>query len=107
MHVGSHPTDHSTLDGDALPNLISQVKAAGYGLVTVRRGSRSAERQQATAAAAHEAVRWSAFLAEPASQSPPRSTVLSSELAAGTFGSRRSRGDGHPSHAGGRRVGRR
>lgn len=35
MHVGSHPTDHSTLDGDALPGIIDAVRAAGYGFVTV------------------------------------------------------------------------
>jgi peptidoglycan/xylan/chitin deacetylase (PgdA/CDA1 family) len=38
MHVGSHPTDHSTLDGDALKGVIEQVKAAGYGFVTIPQG---------------------------------------------------------------------
>jgi peptidoglycan/xylan/chitin deacetylase (PgdA/CDA1 family) len=35
MHVGSHPTDHSTLDADALPRLISELRARGYSFVTV------------------------------------------------------------------------
>ena len=35
MHVGSHPTDHSTLDADALPQLITLLQLAGYGFVTV------------------------------------------------------------------------
>jgi peptidoglycan/xylan/chitin deacetylase (PgdA/CDA1 family) len=35
MHVGSNPTDHSTLDADALPRVIGGVKAAGYSFVTV------------------------------------------------------------------------
>lgn len=38
MHVGSHPTDHSTLDGDALRTVIDDLKAAGYGFVTVPQG---------------------------------------------------------------------
>jgi peptidoglycan/xylan/chitin deacetylase (PgdA/CDA1 family) len=38
MHVGSHPTDHSTLDGDALRTVIDHLKAAGYGFVTVPQG---------------------------------------------------------------------
>lgn len=38
MHVGSHPTDHSTLDGDALPAVIARIKAAGYGFVTIPQG---------------------------------------------------------------------
>jgi peptidoglycan/xylan/chitin deacetylase (PgdA/CDA1 family) len=38
MHVGSHPTDHSTLDGDALRNVIDDLKAAGYGFVTIPQG---------------------------------------------------------------------
>jgi len=38
MHVGSHPTDHSTLDGDALPAVIAGIKAAGYGFVTIPQG---------------------------------------------------------------------
>jgi peptidoglycan/xylan/chitin deacetylase (PgdA/CDA1 family) len=36
MHVGSHPTDHSTLDADALPVLISELRARGYAFTTVR-----------------------------------------------------------------------
>ena len=35
MHVGSHPTDHSTLDADALPEIIHQMKAAGYSFVSI------------------------------------------------------------------------
>jgi peptidoglycan/xylan/chitin deacetylase (PgdA/CDA1 family) len=35
LHVGSHPTDHSTLDADALPQIISQLRADGYSFVTV------------------------------------------------------------------------
>jgi peptidoglycan/xylan/chitin deacetylase (PgdA/CDA1 family) len=35
MHVGSNPDDHSTLDADALPGLISQLKARGYSFVTL------------------------------------------------------------------------
>jgi peptidoglycan/xylan/chitin deacetylase (PgdA/CDA1 family) len=35
MHCGSHPTDHSTLDADALPSLISALEARGYGFVTL------------------------------------------------------------------------
>ena len=35
MHVGSHPTDHSTLDADALPRVIAGLQAAGYGFVTL------------------------------------------------------------------------
>jgi len=35
MHVGSNPTDHSTLDADALPRVISGLRAAGYGFVTL------------------------------------------------------------------------
>jgi peptidoglycan/xylan/chitin deacetylase (PgdA/CDA1 family) len=33
MHVGSHPTDRSTLDADALPSLIDALRARGYGFV--------------------------------------------------------------------------
>jgi peptidoglycan/xylan/chitin deacetylase (PgdA/CDA1 family) len=36
MHVGSHPTDHSTLDADALPVFIRELRARGYGFTTVR-----------------------------------------------------------------------
>lgn len=35
MHVGSHPTDHSTLDADALPQVIDRLRARGYGFVTL------------------------------------------------------------------------
>jgi peptidoglycan/xylan/chitin deacetylase (PgdA/CDA1 family) len=35
MHVGSHPTDHSTLDADALPRVIDGIRARGYSFVTV------------------------------------------------------------------------
>jgi peptidoglycan-N-acetylglucosamine deacetylase len=35
MHVGSHPDDHSTLDADALPAMITAMKARGYGFVTL------------------------------------------------------------------------
>ena len=35
MHVGSNPTDHSTLDADALPKLITQLRARGYSFVTL------------------------------------------------------------------------
>jgi peptidoglycan/xylan/chitin deacetylase (PgdA/CDA1 family) len=35
MHVGSNPTDHSTLDADALPRLITQLRARGYSFVTL------------------------------------------------------------------------
>jgi peptidoglycan-N-acetylglucosamine deacetylase len=35
MHVGSNPTDHSTLDADALPRVIAAITAAGYSFVTV------------------------------------------------------------------------
>lgn len=35
MHVGSHPTDGSMLDADALPDVIAALRAAGYRLVTL------------------------------------------------------------------------
>jgi peptidoglycan/xylan/chitin deacetylase (PgdA/CDA1 family) len=35
MHVGSHPTDGSTLDADALPDVISGLRAEGYRFVTL------------------------------------------------------------------------
>lgn len=35
MHVGAHPEDHSTLDADALPRVISGLRAKGYGFVTL------------------------------------------------------------------------
>ena len=36
MNVGSHPTDHSTLDADALPVLIGEPRQRGYAFTTVR-----------------------------------------------------------------------
>ncbi|MHA7180079.1 polysaccharide deacetylase family protein [Arthrobacter sp. MDB2-24] len=35
MHVGANPDDGSTLDAAALPQVISQLRAAGYGFVTL------------------------------------------------------------------------
>ncbi|CAM3632325.1 Polysaccharide deacetylase family protein [Smaragdicoccus niigatensis] len=35
MHVGSNPDDHSTLDADALPGLIHQLRDRGYSFVTL------------------------------------------------------------------------
>ena len=35
MHVGSNPDDHSTLDADALPRVISELRAHGYTFVTL------------------------------------------------------------------------
>ena len=35
MHVGAHPTDHSTLDADALPTLIDLIRAEGYTFVSL------------------------------------------------------------------------
>jgi peptidoglycan/xylan/chitin deacetylase (PgdA/CDA1 family) len=35
MHVGANPHDHSTLDADALPTLIKDIRARGYRLVTL------------------------------------------------------------------------
>jgi peptidoglycan/xylan/chitin deacetylase (PgdA/CDA1 family) len=35
MHVGSNPDDHSTLDADALPTVISKLRGLGYGFVTL------------------------------------------------------------------------
>jgi peptidoglycan/xylan/chitin deacetylase (PgdA/CDA1 family) len=35
MHLGSNPDDGSTLDADALPDVIAQLRAAGYGFVTL------------------------------------------------------------------------
>jgi peptidoglycan/xylan/chitin deacetylase (PgdA/CDA1 family) len=37
MHVGSNPVDHSTLDADALPAVIEQLRARGYGFVPLSR----------------------------------------------------------------------
>jgi peptidoglycan/xylan/chitin deacetylase (PgdA/CDA1 family) len=35
MHVGANPTDHSTLDADALARIINAIRARGYGFVTL------------------------------------------------------------------------
>jgi peptidoglycan/xylan/chitin deacetylase (PgdA/CDA1 family) len=35
MHVGSHPTDRSTLDADALPGVIGGLRQRGYTFVTL------------------------------------------------------------------------
>jgi peptidoglycan/xylan/chitin deacetylase (PgdA/CDA1 family) len=35
MHVGSHPTDGSTLDADALPAVIAGLRQRGYQFVTL------------------------------------------------------------------------
>lgn len=35
MHVGSNPTDNSTIDADALQGVINAVRARGYGFVTL------------------------------------------------------------------------
>lgn len=35
MHVGSNPDDGSTLDADALPGIIDQLRARGYSFVTL------------------------------------------------------------------------
>jgi peptidoglycan/xylan/chitin deacetylase (PgdA/CDA1 family) len=35
MHLGSHPTDHSTLDAAALPAIIDGLQARGYSFVTL------------------------------------------------------------------------
>lgn len=35
MHVGAHPQDGTTLDADALPRIISELRARGYGFVAV------------------------------------------------------------------------
>ena len=35
MHIGSNPDDGSTLDADALPQMIDGISAAGYGFVTL------------------------------------------------------------------------
>jgi peptidoglycan/xylan/chitin deacetylase (PgdA/CDA1 family) len=35
MHVGSNPDDHTTLDADALPRVISALRARGYSFVTL------------------------------------------------------------------------
>jgi peptidoglycan/xylan/chitin deacetylase (PgdA/CDA1 family) len=36
MHVGSNPQDHTTYDADALPKLITDLRAHGYSFVTLR-----------------------------------------------------------------------
>jgi peptidoglycan/xylan/chitin deacetylase (PgdA/CDA1 family) len=35
LHCGSHPNDGSTLDADALPTIISELRARGYSFVTM------------------------------------------------------------------------
>lgn len=35
MHIGSNPDDGSTLDADALPQVIDRIRAAGYGFTTL------------------------------------------------------------------------
>jgi len=35
MHVGAHPTDHSTIDADALPDIIAGLQARGYGFAAL------------------------------------------------------------------------
>jgi hypothetical protein len=35
MHVGSHPSDGSMLDAQALPDVIVGLRQAGYELVTL------------------------------------------------------------------------
>jgi peptidoglycan/xylan/chitin deacetylase (PgdA/CDA1 family) len=35
MHAGSHPTDYSTLDADALPGIIAGLRQRGYTFVTL------------------------------------------------------------------------
>lgn len=35
MHIGSNPEDGSTLDADALPEMIDRIRAAGYGFTTL------------------------------------------------------------------------
>ncbi|WP_353081466.1 polysaccharide deacetylase family protein [Tessaracoccus lapidicaptus] len=35
MHVGAHPEDGSTLDADALPGIIQDLRERGYGFTTV------------------------------------------------------------------------
>jgi peptidoglycan/xylan/chitin deacetylase (PgdA/CDA1 family) len=35
MHVGSNPNDHTTFDADALPQVISELRARGYSFVTL------------------------------------------------------------------------
>ena len=35
MHIGSNPNDGTTLDADALPQIIDRISAAGYGFATL------------------------------------------------------------------------
>ena len=35
MHVGSNPDDHTTFHADALPQVISGLRARGYSFVTL------------------------------------------------------------------------
>ncbi len=35
MHIGSNPEDGTTLDADALPGIIKEIKSAGYRMVTL------------------------------------------------------------------------
>ena len=35
VYVGSNPDDGSTLDADALPDMITRIRAAGYDFVTL------------------------------------------------------------------------
>jgi peptidoglycan/xylan/chitin deacetylase (PgdA/CDA1 family) len=35
MHIGSNPDDGTTLDADALPGMIEQIRRAGYGFTTL------------------------------------------------------------------------
>jgi peptidoglycan/xylan/chitin deacetylase (PgdA/CDA1 family) len=37
MHVGSNPDDHSTLDADALPEIVTRLRALGYHFVRLSR----------------------------------------------------------------------
>jgi peptidoglycan/xylan/chitin deacetylase (PgdA/CDA1 family) len=42
MHVGSNPDDGSTLDADALPDVIEGLRDLGYSFVTLARVLRPA-----------------------------------------------------------------
>jgi peptidoglycan-N-acetylglucosamine deacetylase len=35
MHIGSNPDDGTTLDADALPQVIDRIRTAGYGFATL------------------------------------------------------------------------
>jgi hypothetical protein len=37
MHLGSNPDDGSTLDADALPRIVEELRSRGYRFVTVAR----------------------------------------------------------------------